>query len=965
MIDLLENQSISLSWRFSDIQELAILGSYTKQFRIPASDRNVALFGPLFNVNLVSGNFSYHKKCTAVLAVDTIPITQGHVQMLRTYTTAGQVNEFELVFYAETPDLSRALGSLKLADLDYTGMDHDITYDNVVDGDYLDNWQYALTDRGQKWSQLGEVGSRPINNLANPIYANEMTPCVKALWIMDKIMSTAGFNWLGSTLENELDNFWLPYVNARTVQTGIPEQAYLFNLGYTADQSAFTPDAGGTTLTGLNEFYDNNGDVASSVWTAPYTGVFRFKMWATIDPTGSPSNETFFFKLRRTDNNTTAWQSVSYNIQNGNILNIQTPVIEIFLAAGQTFVMQLAASSGLNIVLKGDTDNNPAVGTGWALVGTDGPVADETMSFAANAPDMLQIDFVKSIVKATNCVVIPDRNIPKKLSFIPFTEYLESGETKDWTAKIDLSKDVVKGPTTELQKRNLTFTYKAGSDVASGVYTKLGRIFGDNVYNGYTVNDTDTANEFAQGELKVELGFASTPLVEINGTNIPICKFVGETGDFQTPGPRLLYLTEKVDVALYDEGTLAGAAAQVNTLSHYSLLHPNAQVHDLNFWNEVPLYYIAGNPYNNLFNKWHRGFLNEIYSPQARILDAYFSLSITDILGFKFNDQIFIVDSYWRILEIDNYVVGTQDTTKVRLIKVLSSTIDCASTPSGTTVGGQVEWVDFAGDPTTGTEACCIRYGYAWNSVGNYCSSFGGDGVDRRRTLAGFNGGQLNQLVSSLVLASGSVISPESVQSLITGSGHNISEGNPFSLIVGDTLQASSGLRALALLGKNVSAVAPGLHLGGGWFDNDRNGPDGRAQSGVIIYQGEGDWAATTDQISLLIEGISGNHLTLPDETMWNAELSVSIVRLSGGNIVARGNAQFIIDISKYGGIARAGTVTTVFQSGSMGTFNVVMDTATNTAQSRLALSSTGGGAYPYNDIKITATLTYSQVKTT
>ena len=63
MIDLLENQSISLSWRFSDIQELAILGSYTKQFRIPASDRNVALFGPLFNVNLVSGNFSYHKKC--------------------------------------------------------------------------------------------------------------------------------------------------------------------------------------------------------------------------------------------------------------------------------------------------------------------------------------------------------------------------------------------------------------------------------------------------------------------------------------------------------------------------------------------------------------------------------------------------------------------------------------------------------------------------------------------------------------------------------------------------------------------------------------------------------------------------------------------------------------------------------------------------------------------------------------
>jgi hypothetical protein len=185
-------------------------------------------------------------------------------------------------------------------------------------------------------------------------------------------------------------------------------------------------------------------------------------------------------------------------------------------------------------------------------------------------------------------------------------------------------------------------------------------------------------------------------------------------------------------------------------------------------------------------------------------------------------------------------------------------------------------------------------------------------------------------------------------------------------LAMGDTLQMIGDNRgASAMIGKNVYTKTPGIHLGGGWRSDDRSGPDGSAQYGVIMYSGEGDFTSSGDEISITIEGIANKHLDLPDATMWSCFLSLSIVKLTAGTISARGNALFTFDAAKYSNIARAGTITTIYQSGSFGTFNVVMDTSANTAQTRLSISSTGGGAHPHNNVKITASLTYTQVKTT
>ena len=51
VLDLYENEVISQNWRFSDLQTFEALGSFSRQFRVPASKRNLAALGYLPDAN--------------------------------------------------------------------------------------------------------------------------------------------------------------------------------------------------------------------------------------------------------------------------------------------------------------------------------------------------------------------------------------------------------------------------------------------------------------------------------------------------------------------------------------------------------------------------------------------------------------------------------------------------------------------------------------------------------------------------------------------------------------------------------------------------------------------------------------------------------------------------------------------------------------------------------------------------
>jgi hypothetical protein len=174
---------------------------------------------------------------------------------------------------------------------------------------------------------------------------------------------------------------------------------------------------------------------------------------------------------------------------------------------------------------------------------------------------------------------------------------------------------------------------------------------------------------------------------------------------------------------MYDEVLDSVVQTAVKCLNNYSTMNATVSDKDLNFAPEIPPHTIIANPYENLYNRWWRNYYRELFDGQARILEGMFALTLNDVFTFQFSDKIWIIDSWWRVLEIQGYVVGEQDLTKVKLIRVLDIDNGCDLIPVSANLDQSINWETPNGDPATIDEACCNRFGYNWNATKNDCFS--------------------------------------------------------------------------------------------------------------------------------------------------------------------------------------------------------------------------------------------------
>jgi len=504
--------------------------------------------------------------------------------------------------------------------------------------------------------------------------------------------------------------------------------------------------------------------------------------------------------------------------------------------------------------------------------------------------------------------------------------------------------------TVDLQKAKFQFSYTAGEDAYSKLYVDANRVYGDYVAEGYTINPSTSPSDFVIGDQKIQLVTRSTPAALIPNTGTPIPSFYNEQLEFTTPGPRALYYAGSVSINLYNEATASAAPVTVvPILNHYSDAYPVLTDYDLNWAPETPPHTstVTSNPYNNLFNLYWRNYMNELYSPEARIMEAFFALDLKDILTFSFADKIWIQDSYWRILEITDYKVGYNESTKVKLIKFLDQINDCSSTPVGTTVNGEVEF-ESDGTPVEPTEDCCSRYGYFWDETNGICWAFN-------------NGGQFrNSIIPNLPTSSFNAGS----NSIVDGLKVTIENGNNNMLAVGQDLNLTKFVDGSNLLGKNVVTNLPGLHIGGGYRSGDSSNTEtGWAQSGIAHFHVKDSFASAGASHELLIEGVAGEHLEIPDSTTMSCMLNLTIQDEMQTDIDV---AILSFGLTKVGGIAYA-TAVTVISNDTFGTgytYAIDIDTTTNTDQHRIVLTINAAPSFPITLIS-TASLHYQQNKLT
>lgn len=969
-LDLFENESISQNWRYTDLNNFQSLGAFSREFRVPHTDNNQKALGALFDVNVNSGTSNYfHYKLPAQICVDTLPIAIGYVRVRKVYQQKGGVNEIELAFYAETPDLFKTVGQKKLKDIsNLSNFDEAVIYANVTDISSERIW--TLIDRGQLWSEGGQAGTRRITDNAAPLYATDLTPALSWWYLLRMIVKDAGFELDAPELQTILEAYWMPWLNSSDLATDEDSWEYFFKAysfgGFTLPANTAGNISAPLVLPFDTEEYDNNNDYNNITYSysAPAGGRYTFEVKLAIQLSAFGfavvgATAQLFYSV----NGVETFVTQQYSYFSGGVLELYQ-VIGIDLNPGDTlkFIVRSATvgSSGETVNPSGTTlsvlPNTPNTSY-LSLIGTRF-FYGSNLIYSQNAPDMKQIDFLSDVIKMHNCVILPDRLIPNKIRIVPFENYIGTSGVKDWTSKLDLDKDIMISSTTDLQKAKTTFTYTAGEDYLSKVYKDNDRTYGEYKAENYTVNPAIEPSTFVQGETNVQLITRSTPCGLIDGTSLPIPQFISLENNFVVPGPRCLYQASGTLISLFndDAGVMAVDPYTVPILNHYSNISPTLSDFDLNWAPEVPPYPIPGNPYLNLFNTYWRTAMNELYSPEARIMEAYFALDLTDILTFQFSDQIWIKDAMWRILEIQDYKVGDYESTRVKLIKYLDAYSDCNARPLSSNLDGTINFVDAEGEPTEATEACCIRYGYTWLPLTDKCVS--GDG--QRPPSSGVTGTSTNVIPRNIFGKKRT----GATRSLIEGLDVTIADGNNDTLAVGDTLKLDTQVRGNAMVGKNVLISSSGFHIGGGWKLDDRTQAEGSTQHGIIMHGDETVVTINGVAYQIPIENIPNNFLVIPDESLWHCLLHVSIYDVADISNYYVGVHQ--VALIKTTGVAVVNTQPIlisedfVFKGGT--TFGFTIDTSADSTQHRLEVTPTTGLTLPLT-LRITIALQYTAVR--
>jgi hypothetical protein len=295
---------------------------------------------------------------------------------------------------------------------------------------------------------------------------------------------------------------------------------------------------------------------------------------------------------------------------------------------------------------------------------------NDTIDISKILPDKIkQSEFFNSIVKMFNLFVEVDKTNANKLIIEPRPTFYNTSTTKDWSDKLDYSKETKIIPMGELNNKTYLFTYKQDNDY-----------FNSNYFNNYTEvygqKKYDIENDFLKGEVKTELIFSPTPSVNTIGHDrvIPKIYQLDNNGTIKTcqSNIRILYYGGLKDTS-YPWSHIATSGTTIRDNYAYcghldSIDNPTI---DLNF--EVPkqVYYsLEKYTLNNLYNKYWKDYIEQIADKDSKLFVGYFLVNEWDIQELDFRNTFFFENDYWRLNKIIDYDRINNQPTKCEFIKL-------------------------------------------------------------------------------------------------------------------------------------------------------------------------------------------------------------------------------------------------------------------------------------------------------
>jgi hypothetical protein len=550
-LDLYQDEPVLLSLSFAELQDITKKNSaFSKGFSLPGSKKNNQVFNFFYDLNAIPTDFNPNNKFPASLLWDGYELFQGHIRLDGVTIGNGGEVIYQVTFYNQVGDLMANIGDKYLFNTNLSGLTHPYS-DEVILKSLYDPTLFPLTgttnysyENGETMWGLYNIGYEYVSgNTVN----FEVSPLIQ---FSPTVLGNSQTQW--SPQPPNFDSISSPvrdYYFKPTLQIKALYESIVADAGYEIQSDFFETDYFKhfyMPLKFLDEtIYTRNSVIAcfkygpqsfeltdplTKVYTVPNSGV-------TCNTLNYPLLSTRFFVNQEFSGVYT--YRFTMNLQGfclyGPLFN--TPIVEMGIDDGtnqtifystdwcdnsevntvsfdQTF--NFTGNSSIAFYLQGDyaqvTDLTVEIINGPRFI-PNGSNIDYSIEFPEN--DYKQIDFITSINKYFNLVVVPNPDKPKSLIIEPIIDYIGKGRVLDWTTKIDFNQPQSLYPTNSLINGTLFYDFKLDQDYANQDFKgQTNRTFGT---DRFKLNQ-----EYKDAETKFDYMFSSPVDITINNSFVPL-----------------------------------------------------------------------------------------------------------------------------------------------------------------------------------------------------------------------------------------------------------------------------------------------------------------------------------------------------------------------------------------------------------------------------------------------------------
>jgi hypothetical protein len=631
-IELFEDEKISVTSSVQDIADVSKAKTdFTQSFTIPASTTNNGIFKHWYESS-IDGGFDHRIKYNGYIEIDTQTFREGAFALNDVKYKNGMLDAYSIVFYGKAKNIKDILKEDKLANLDFSSLNHSYTTTEVfgrITGGITSNVAYPLFANDRIYN-YGGGGSNDITINAGAIKWNSLFPAIPLSQILLKISDKYNLDFTGAFLSYpQFSKLWMLFKNAESLV-----------VKTTPLQVNFTSKTGGTD----NEINLTTNEIGFDLSNSIDNRLLRIRI---IPTSGSVSYDVLIYKNGVLFNSFNNQLGTTINTFFNNTINTQTYndkyTIYIQSQTPITFTSEIYYNIGLSTSF-----------VGYATSQTTTSVID----IGSYAPDLKLIDLITGLIKMFNLVIIPIDETTYEL--IPLELYYNDGKYNDISANV--ISDEIELKKTSMYK-NINFKYQKSENILN---TKFDELFLSTRNFSYGDLAYEQIDSLESSTFSVELPFENAMYERKTDSDFQTITFKKSDLSNYVPKPLLMY----------DNGQQTGLSSPIkidyNTGSYgstdkyrrFSNDYNNGTILTLNWGEEISTWFLSSVS-NGLYKRHYENYLGNIFNIKSRLVIVKCYFNPVQLINIKLNDRIIIRDKKYTINKLTTDLTSGETTLEL------------------------------------------------------------------------------------------------------------------------------------------------------------------------------------------------------------------------------------------------------------------------------------------------------------